>query len=291
MSNASFVRTFMGFAIGDAFGSPFEGFPAEEARRRLKYFEKKGKLPGELTDDTIQMLVLAESLSNTIYFSPQDFAERLRMCYEAGLIRRIGPTSSKALENLRAGLSWRESGVKSNTCGSAMRVMPVGILYSFDLNLVEEYAVLQSLITHRDKEAIASSVATALTYACAFNGDSVEDMRDTVVEAVKAYDAYTTLLVERAFSGEFEYRGTVLASDVVPAAIQCFVYSEDFGDCLRKAVELGGDTDSIAAIAGGLKAACGFEPEVYPEPEVEESELERVKRIAEKLERVYEFIK
>ena len=287
----SFVRTFTGFAIGDAFGSPFEGFPPEEVKRRLKYFEKKGKIPAELTDDTAQMLVLAESLASTIYFSPQDFAERLRLSYEAGIIRRIGPTSSKALENLRAGHSWREAGVESNTCGSAMRVMPVGVLYSFNLNLVEEYAVLQSVITHRDKEAIAASVAVALAYACAFNGMGLDEMREVVVETVKSYDAYTTLLLERAFSGEFEYRGTVLASDVVPAAIQCFAHSEDFGDCLRKAVELGGDTDSIAAIAGGLKAACGYEPEVWPEPDIEESELERVRKVAERLERVYEFIK
>ena len=289
----SFVRTFTGFALGDAFGSPFEGFPPEEVKRRLRYFEKKGKVLGELTDDTAQMLILAESLASTIYFSPQDFAERLRMSYEAGIIRRIGPTSSQALERLKAGYSWRDAGVDSNTCGSAMRVMPVGILYSFNLNLVEEYAVLQSIVTHRDKEAIASSVAVALAYACAFNGMSLEEMRDLVVESVKAYDAYTTLLLERAFSGEFEYRGTVLASDVVPAAIQCFVHSESFGECLRSAVELGGDTDSIAAIAGGLKAAYdrNCELEVWPELDIDVEELEKVRKVAERLEKVYEFIK
>ncbi len=288
MPEETFVRAFKAFAIGDAFGAPFEGMSKAEAERRLKHFESRGKILSDYTDDTIQMLLLAESLANTIYFSPSDFAERLRISYELGEIRRIGPTSSQALERLKAGYSWKDSGVDSNTCGSAMRVLPVGLLYSFDLNLVEEYSVLQSIVTHRNKEAIASSVAIALAYSCMLRGFDLKDTARTVVERVKAYDAYTTLLVERAFTGEFEYRGTALASDVVPAAIQCFLQSDSYEECLKSAVRLGGDTDSIAAMAGALKALEGCEVELSIDLDVDG--IEKVEKLARKLWKVYEFI-
>ncbi len=287
-SESDFVRSLTGFALGDAFGAPFEGFTSRDVERRLKHYSKR-KIVSDVTDDTIQMLILAESLANTIYFSPADFAERLRMYYEAGRIRRIGPTSSQALERLRMGYSWKDSGIDSDTCGSAMRVPPVGLLYSFNLNLVEEYSVLQSVITHRGKEAIAGCVAVALAYALTLEGVDLEEMHRELVERLKAFDAYTTILVDRAFLGEFEYKGTALASDVVPAAIQCFVHSGSFEDCLIKAVSLGGDTDSIAAIAGGLKALKS-EPVLSFKLEVDEEELKRAEELAKRLWKVYEFI-
>ncbi len=287
-SESDFVRSLTGFALGDAFGAPFEGFTSRDVERRLKHYSKR-KIVSDVTDDTIQMLILAESLASTIYFSPADFAERLRMYYEAGRIRRMGPTSSQALERLRMGYSWKDSGIDSDTCGSAMRVPPVGLLYSFNLNLVEEYSVLQSVVTHRGKEAIAGCVAVALAYALALEDVEVEEMHQELVERLKAFDAYTTILVDRAFLGEFEYKGTALASDVVPAAIQCFVHSESFEDCLIKAVSLGGDTDSIAAIAGGLKALKS-EPVLSFKLEVDEEELKRAEELSKRLWKVYEFI-
>jgi len=287
-SESDFIRSLTGFALGDAFGAPFEGFTGRDVERRLRHYSKR-KIISDVTDDTIQMLVLAESLANTIYFNPSDFAERLKMYYEAGKIRRIGPTSSQALERLRMGYSWKDSGIDSDTCGSAMRVPPVGLLYSFNLNLVEEYSVLQSVVTHRGKEAIAGCVAVALAYALAFNGFEVEEMHRELVERLKAFDAYTTILVDRAFNGEFEYRGTALASDVVPAAIQCFIHSDSFEDCLIKAVTSGGDTDSIAAIAGGLKA-LESKPELSFKLEIDEEEINRVEELAKRLWKVYEFI-
>ncbi|RUM34654.1 MAG: ADP-ribosylglycohydrolase family protein [Archaeoglobus sp.] len=289
----AFVGALMGFALGDAFGAPFEGFSREEVERRLKHFESKGKMSSEFTDDTLQMLILAESLANTIYFNPSDFAERLRMYYETGKLKKTGPTSSQALERLKLGYSWKESGIDSGTCGSAMRVAPVGLLYSFDLNLVEEYSALQSIVTHTGKEAIAGCVAVALTYALILKGLGISEIRKELVRRLKAFDAYTTLLVDRAFLGEFEYRGTILASDVVPAAIQCFVYSESFEDCLRKSVSLGGDTDSIAAIAGGMKSlqSCiSEECDLKISLKIDVDCLDRVKEVAKKLWKVYEFI-
>ncbi len=286
----SFVKPFMGFALGDAFGSMFEGLTRDEVDRRLRYVKRRGKVVSDVTDDTIQVLILAESLASTIHFSPQDFSERLKLAYESGKIPKIGPTTSKAVEKLKLGCSWRESGVNSNTCGSAMRVMPLALLYSFDLNLVEKYSALQSVVTHTNKEAIASSVALALTYACVFRGE-LEKRAGEIVERVRSYDVYTSISIEKAFEGNYEYRGTILAFDVVSFAIQCYLYSESYPDCLLNSVMAGGDTDTVAAIAGGLKAIEVEDKEVkFPLVEIKNSVKEEIVRVAEKLWRVYEFI-
>ncbi len=277
-----FVEPFVGFALGDAFGAVFEGLSENEVKIRLKYFEKKGKIVSCLTDDTIQMLTLAKSLISTIYFNPSDFADRLKEVE----ISRIGPTSSKAIERLRLGYSWRDSGINSNTCGSAMRVMPIGLLYSFNSNLVEEYAVLQSIITHKNKEAIAASVALALAYSYVFRNK--QSKLEQIVDRVREYDVYTSILIERALDGEYVYKCTNLAFDVVSTAIQCYLYSENYSDCILNSVKYGGDTDSIAAIAGGLKA-LECKPELPFELDVDG--LDEVKNTAKNLWKVYKFIR
>ncbi len=147
---SNFRGCLVGLAIGDALGKDFEGLSFEEIRERYGYIRDIGD--GEWTDDTEQALILAESIASTLYFSPDDFASRLK---NIGLSRFYGPTSSKAIERLKRGLSWRESGVFSDTDGSAMRVAPIGLVYHFNYNLIEKYAILSSIITHKGNAAIA----------------------------------------------------------------------------------------------------------------------------------------
>ncbi len=237
-----FKGAFAGFVIGDAIGMPYEGLPKSiDIEREL--------MPVEWTDDTEQMLVLADSIISTTYFDPEDFASRL--CGMKSL--RTGPTTAKALERLRQGVPWQKTGVESDTCGAAMRVMPVGLAYGFNLNLVEGYAVAQAIVTHRGKAAIAGSVAIAIAFACLCNNYTAEE---TLKEACRRCRVYSELMAEKIkMAGEktFKTGTSILSTDVVPASLNCFLTSSSYEECVIKAVMGGGDTDTIAAIAGGLK--------------------------------------
>jgi len=239
-----FRGAFAGFAIGDAIGMPYEGLSEsiEIERSEIK--------PVEWTDDTEQMLVLAESILSTTYFDPEDFASRLCKMKSP----RMGPTTAEALERLKQGVPWQKAGIESNTCGAAMRVMPVGLAYSFNLNLVESYAVVQAIVTHRGKAAIAGSVGIAIAFACLYNDYTSEETLKEVCRRCKAYDELMAEKIEMAGEKTLEEIGaSILSTDVVPASLHCFLTSSSYEECIIKAVSGGGDTDTIAAIAGGLK--------------------------------------
>ncbi len=257
-----FRGALLGFAVGDALGMPVEGMSREEVRRL--YGEVTDFLPspygdlkaGDWTDDTEQMMTLARSILKTVYFSPDDFAERLKLVTS----NRVGPTTRTALKNLVFGVPWNRSGVVSDTCGSAVRVLPIGLVYSFSLDLVEKYAVFSSLITHRGP-AIGGAVATAVAVSCVLKGWKKEEIVEEVVRRVNKYDELLADKVELAFEigdEDVDFAVSRLGNsmsvyDTVPFALYCYLSTSDFRECAIKAVNAGGDSDSIAAIACGLK--------------------------------------
>ncbi len=267
-----FRNCILGEAIGDALGMPVEGMSREEVKRlygNLRDFHPSpyGDLAaGEWTDDTEQMLVLAESLLETIYFSPENFAEKLKEWYLKTTSRRIGPSSTKAISNLLSGVPWNRAGVKSDTCGAAMRVAPVGLVYHFSLNLVEKYAELSARVTHTGSGAIAGAVAVAIAVACSVLGFEEEEMLDEISRRVEEHDSLMADKVRYAYEiSDYDLDfaveklgNTISALDVVPMAFYSFFAGKSFEDSLVLAASAGGDADSIAAICGAMKGAAGY---------------------------------
>ncbi len=266
-----FVNCILGVAIGDALGMPTEGMSREDIKRI--YGEVRDFLPspygdlssGEWTDDTEQMLVLAESILETVYFSPENFAERLKVWFLKTGSRRVGPTSTKAISKLLNGVPWMRAGVNSDTCGAAMRVAPIGLVYHFSPNLVEKYAEISARVTHTGSAAIAGAVAVALAVTFNVLEFSKEELVNEVVNRVENYDmlmadkvryAYEILDEDLEFAVD-KLGNSISALDVVPMAFYCFFSEESFENCVIKAVNAGGDTDSIAAICGGIKGSEG----------------------------------
>ena len=183
----------LGAAIGDALGKQNEGVRREEILER-GYIKDHGRAPigspgeklraGQYTDDTEQMLVLAQSLIACNGFDAADFASRIAKWGEE--VRNdparspfLGPSSSYAIEKLNSGISWKESGSDIPSCGSAMRVAPIGLFYNC-LENVEFNAVHSSIPTHKSKGAIAGAVAVAVAIRCALDGcDRFEIIRKT----------------------------------------------------------------------------------------------------------------
>jgi len=256
-----FRGAILGYAIGDALGMPVEGMSREDIKRI--YGEVTDFMPsplgdlkaGEWTDDTEQTILLAKSILETVYFSPEKFAEKLKNLTSS----RIGPTTKIALKNLTFGAPWYRAGVESETCGSAMRVMPIGLIYSFSLDLVEKYAVLSSIVTHKGS-AVSGAVAVAVAVACIFNKLEDDRVLKEVVSRTKKYDELVADKVSYAYQisdKDVDFAVDRLGNSMsvyesVPFAFYCYFSTSSFRECAVKAVNAGGDADTISAIACGM---------------------------------------
>ena len=132
--------------------------------------------------------------------------------------------------------------------GSAMRVSAVG--WFFDtLEETERVAAISSTITHNHPEGIKGAQATAAAIWMARNGKDKEEIRD-YIEKTYGYDLRKTYEYwHPIYHWESSCQGTV------PQAIIAFLDSTDFEDAIRKAVSLGGDSDTLACITGGIAEA------------------------------------
>jgi len=266
----------LGAAIGDALGKHNEGVKREQILKKglikdyLKaHFSTPGdKLrPGDYTDDTEQMLVLARSLIDKNGLDVTDFSQRIAKWGMDALkdpIRKtfVGPSSALAIKRLNSGASWKESGSDIPSCGSAMRVAPVGLFYD-DFDDVESNAALSSIPTHNSKISIAGAVAVAMAVRCALDEKECADIISQVCGRTLKYDAGLAEKIRLSFEHKnndpdevFSELGTsYLAIDTVPCAFYCFTrHFEKPESAIIEAVNAGGDTDSIACITGAL---CG----------------------------------
>lgn len=266
----------LGAAIGDSLGKRNEGVIREDILKR-GYIMDHGRAPkgspgeklraGQYTDDTEQMLVLSQTLINCNGFDPKDFADRIakwgnEVRNDPSRRSLLGPSSSSAIEKLNSGIFWKGSGSDIPSCGSAMRVAPIGLFYN-DIEKVESSAVLSSIPTHKSKSAIAGAVAVAVAVRCALNGNDISEIIQKTYERASNHDSDLAKKIKLSFELRNELPDTVFAQlgtsyyvyDTVPCAFYCFSrYFREPEKAIIEAVNAGGDTDSIGCIAGAL---CG----------------------------------
>jgi len=132
--------------------------------------------------------------------------------------------------------------------GSAMRVSPVGFAFD-DAGTVLAEAEKTAAVTHNHPEGIKGAQATALAVFLARRGRSKPEIRTEISDRF-GYDLSRTLDGIRP-----GYRFDVSCQGSVPEAIIAFLESSDYEDAVRKAVSLGGDSDTLACIAGGMAQA------------------------------------
>lgn len=131
--------------------------------------------------------------------------------------------------------------------GAAMRVSPVGFLAD-SLEEALDLARKVTAVTHNHPEGLKGAEATAAVIYLARTGRSKEQIRSYVREHY--YSLEETLDEIRPF-----YRHNETCQETVPQAIQCFLEGEDFEDVIRNCISLGGDSDTLAAIAGAMAEA------------------------------------
>ena len=129
-----------------------------------------------------------------------------------------------------------------------MRVAPIG-LACYDVASVLREAERSAVPTHNHPEGIKGAQATALAVFLARHGASKEDIRKEIAGRF-GYDLGRTVDGIRP-----EYHFDVTCQGTVPEAIIAFLDSTDYESAVRLAVSLGGDSDTLAAIAGGFAQA------------------------------------
>jgi poly(ADP-ribose) glycohydrolase ARH3 len=177
------------------------------------------------------------------------------------------------MERIRQGLSWDQVGTDSFGNGGAMRIGPIGCFYYHDLEAINTYALLSARITHNHPEGLAGAVAQAtavglaLQYSLAHEPIQPERFLDGItaqvigidkgfaeaLQGIKSMPGGSVLEVIEAISAR--YRLSLRAIESVPAAIGAFVLTDSFRDAVVLAVNLGGDTDTIGAMAGAIAGA------------------------------------
>lgn len=132
--------------------------------------------------------------------------------------------------------------------GSAMRVSPIGA-YADSLDEVMELSKHSAEITHNHPEGIKGAQATAVAIYLALHGKSKDEIK-SVIESTFGYDLsrkYDDVMLRYGFD--------VSCQGSVPESIISFFESHDYESAIRKAIALGGDADTMGAIAGGIAAA------------------------------------
>jgi ADP-ribosylglycohydrolase len=135
-----------------------------------------------------------------------------------------------------------------------MRVSPAGLL----ARSVDEARMLSDMVTgvtHNHPEGMRGAAATAVAIYLARQKMAAGDIRKEIVAAF-GYDL--SMSVDEIRPG---YRYNERAVDTVPQALTCALEATDFEDAIRNAISIGGDSDTIAAIAGGLAEALFGIPE------------------------------
>jgi ADP-ribosylglycohydrolase len=132
--------------------------------------------------------------------------------------------------------------------GSAMRVSPIGFAFDSSEKVLEE-AARAAVISHDHPEGVKGAQATALAVFLARTGQKKALIREELIDRF-GYDLNRTVEDIRP-----SYRFDVSCQGSVPEAIVAFLDANSYEDTVRNAVSLGGDSDTLACIAGGIAEA------------------------------------
>ncbi len=236
--------TMLGAIIGDIVGSVYEF-----DNIKTKDFELF-KPDCEFTDDTVLTVAIAEALTKYNPENEEEFKENL-----IDTFHKYG----KMYPDVGYGghyLYWVENKLRKpyNSCGngSAMRTSAVG-WYAKTIEECEKIAKLCAAVTHNHPDGIDGAQATAGAIFLARNGATKEELK----RYIEKYYSVDFTLDEIRPTYDYE----IVNITTVPQAFRCFYESNDFEDTIRNAISIGGDSDTLAAIAGSIAEAYYGIPE------------------------------
>ncbi|MCL2812972.1 MAG: ADP-ribosylglycohydrolase family protein [Oscillospiraceae bacterium] len=301
----------IGLCVADALGVPVE-FTSREALEYSPVTDMRGygtysQPPGTWSDDTTMTLCLLDSLKNGL-----DYADIMRKFISwtkkgeytpYGKVFDVGINTRRALARFARGAEPLECGgifEHDNGNGSLMRILPLAFYlyasYGADFTAGDEaFQIIHdvSSLTHAHQRShiacgIYLSIATSLFEA----PDLKSGIYSGIREAKRHYenrDGYADELkhYNRIFDDDFmnlpneAIKSGGYVVDTLEAALWCLLNSDSYENCVLKAVNLGEDTDTVAAVAGGL-AGIYYGYDAIPEKWISQiARLEYIKGLCE----------
>jgi ADP-ribosylglycohydrolase len=252
------VGCILGGAVGDAMGGPFEG-----SRGPVTY---ESTDVWSLSDDTQLTLATCEAIAANRRVDPQDVADRFLVWLRGGRITGIGASTFKALRDLDMGAHWALSGAEGERAagnGAAMRVAPLAFV--LDPEIGPDRTTIRDMcrITHRNDEAYIGALAIVVAIRqVAIAGERLGASLPSVIAAKlpdsrvrdRLRDLANTCASNRLTECARRYGTSGYVVDSVPLAIMAASELSSVGvaRAIQSAVECGGDTDTIASMAGQI---------------------------------------
>lgn len=225
-------QTILGAIAGDVIGSVYEFNNTQTTDFPL--FKRETTF----TDDTVMTIAIADAILHNKDFSQTilDYGKRYpNRGYGTSFFKWLAHDTPAPPYN-----SWGN--------GSAMRVSAVGFAYN-DLDTVLKKAEKTAVVTHNHPEGIKGAQATAAAIFLARTGKKKAEIK-AYIEQKFGYDLDFTLdEIRPTFPFDESCQGTV------PQSIVAFLESTDYDSAIRLAISLGGDSDTIACITGGIAIA------------------------------------
>lgn len=221
----------IGAIAGDIIGSVYEAFPIKT--KDFPLFDPRCRF----TDDTVLTVAVAEAI-----LTGRPYAHTIREIGRRYPDAGYGGSFLGWLfaEDAPPYYSWGN--------GAAMRVSPLGFAFDSEDEVLRE-AERTAAVTHNHPEGIKGAQATALAVWLARMGRTKEEIRAWIGRRF-GYDLHRSVNdIRPVYTFDVSCQGTV------PEAIIAFLESESYEDAVRNAVSLGGDSDTLACITGGIAEA------------------------------------
>ena len=231
-----------GAILGDIIGSPYEFDRGNKIKKFPLFCEES-----QYTDDTVMTIAVADALMG-ITAEDDDDTIRKELVAAMQFWGRKYPFAGYG-SNFNCWL-YNEIAFPYNSYGngSAMRVSSVGWMFS-DMETTRRMARLSADVTHNHPEGIKGAESVAAAIFLARNGHSKEEIKEYIIKEF-GYDLSRTCDEIRP-----TYHHVESCQETVPEAITAFLEGDSFEDVIRTAVSLGGDCDTLTAIAGSMAEA------------------------------------
>jgi len=262
-----------GFAVGDALGVPHEFKTREELSispvNGMDGYGTHQQPAGTWSDDTSMLLCVTENLLEN--GDASSLAGKFLNWYNSaaytatGEVFDVGVTTSIALNNVMAGADIRSSGATDEFSagnGSLMRCLPYAFIA--DTTEAERKLLEEGRITHAHDLCSEATLFYIFVARCLLDGCAKEALLPAAIKAVSATKWARTNRMNRLasncrlFNDSFsntevdQIKSTGYVVESLEACLWCFLSTDSYQSAVQTAVNLGGDTDTIAALTGGL---------------------------------------
>ena len=259
MKTNKLYQSVMGLVVGDALGVPYEFAERMDLDSNpvtdMTGFGAYNQPAGTWSDDSSLMLATLESFKRLDKIDCTDIMENfLKWRYDGkftphGTAFGIGRATDTAINNYKNGMPVTECGCRGehdNGNGSLMRILPLAFIEHTDEDIKNV-----SALTHAHEISIKTCEIYLSVAENLLNGCDIEAAISKAISEVEITTIFKRLYgIKNIPRSEIHSKGYVV--DTIEASMYCLLNTDNYRDCVLMAVNLGNDTDTTSAVAGGL---------------------------------------